>query len=344
MRALLTSFGLRILSALGVLCAAIAIPTDARSYVRTRTKASCLPLRWAQTCIFLQPDAELARDDMAADAVTAAIQGAIQSWNDRLDPSSFLRLYYLAPSESREVSQTDRLGSIKFRFDRWCRPAKDANSSPICFDPAATAVTTVTFLNKPTEPDLDGQIVDTDIDLNAVGFRFVDGTQTLPSGEKRPVVDLWNVLTHELGHVQGLDHTCNLDFGSQPACMTDDKGDPVPSCTELDTMRRTSQSAETAFEAAMYPTSVAGDYSRRIPTSDDLAGVIVSHPASSDPQSCKIPTVVSGCHAVSQGETLRGSTHVWALLGMLCLPILFLARQRRKKSRHPKPFCFRDTL
>lgn len=309
---------------------AAVIPSAAHAYVRTRTKASCRPLRWAQTCIFLQPDAELLRSDMASDAALDAIQGAIRSWNDRLDPSSFLRLYYLPPSDSKEVSQTDRLGSIKFRFERWCRPAKDASSSPVCFDPAATAVTTVTFLNKPAEPDVDGQIVDTDIDLNAVGYRFVDGSIPLPSGEKRPVVDLWNVLTHELGHVQGLDHTCNLDFGSLPACMTDDKGSVIPSCTELDNMRRTSQSAETAYQAAMYPTSVAGDYSRRIPTSDDLAGVISTHPASADPQICKVPTVVSGCQTAAQSASSKDSAHLWALLSMLCLPLLGMLRPRRR--------------
>ena len=72
-------------------------------------------------------------------------------------------------------------------------------------------MTTVSFLNKPTEPDLDGQIVDTDIDLNAVGYRFVDGSKPLSTGDRRSPVDLWNVLTHELGHVMGLDHTCLID-------------------------------------------------------------------------------------------------------------------------------------
>ncbi|MBL8636357.1 MAG: hypothetical protein JNM40_24240 [Myxococcales bacterium] len=328
---------MRALLAASLLCGlagsiATVIPMEASAYVRTRTKASCRPLRWAQTCIFLQPDAELLRTDMASDAVLDAIQGAIRSWNDRLDPSSFLRLYYLPPSESKEVSQTDRLGSIKFRFERWCRPAKDASSSPICFDPAATAVTTVTFLNKPTEPEQDGQIVDTDIDLNAVGYRFVDGSLPFPVGEKRPLVDLWNVLTHELGHVQGLDHTCSLDFGSVPACMTDDKGAAIPSCTELDNMRRTSQSAESAYQAAMYPTSVAGEYSRRIPTSDDLAGVISTHPAFSDPQICKIPSVVSGCQAAAQRAPHQDAAHLWALLSMLCLPFLLMLRLRRKSE------------
>lgn len=301
-------------------------------YVRTRTKASCRPLRWAQTCIFIQPDAELAKDDMPADAVLHAIQGAIQSWNERLDPSSFLRLYYLPPTDTREASQTDRLGWVKFRFERWCRPAKDSTASPICFDPSATAVTTVTFLNKPTEPDLDGQIVDTDIDCNAVGFRFVDGSQPLPSGDRRPVVDLWNVLTHELGHVQGLDHTCSLDSGSASPCVTDHKGAPVLSCNDLDSKRRTSQAAETAYEAAMYPSAVAGDYSRRIPTADDLTGVIITHPASSDPQICNWPAVAKGCQVAPSAASPLGSAHLWALLCTLCLPLLLLLRGHRGRN------------
>lgn len=321
-----------LLLTLMVTCGTLSV---SQGYVRTRTKASCRPLRWAQSCIFIQPDAELARDDMPADAVQNAIQGAIQSWNERLTPSSFLHLYYLQPTDSREANQTDRLGFIKFRFERWCRPAKDATSSPICFDPSATAVTTVTFLNKPTEPDLDGQIVDTDIDCNAVGFRFVDGTLPLPTGDKRPVVDLWNVLTHELGHVQGLDHTCNLDSGFLSSCVTDHKGAAVPSCTDLDGKRRASQDAETAYEAAMYPSSVAGDYTRRIPTADDLSGVIITHPASADPQICNFPAVAKGCQVVVPSATPLGSAHLWALLCTLCLPLLSLVRAYRRRCDSP---------
>lgn len=309
-------------------CAVIlALPLPGQGYVRTRTKVTCRPLRWAQTCVFLQPDAELLRDELPADVTLNAIQSAIRSWNERLAPSSFLQLHYLPPTDSREASQTDRLGWIKFRFGTWCRPAKDSSSSPVCFDPSATAVTTVSFLNKPTDPDLDGQIVDTDIDMNAVGFRFVDGSKPLPTGDRRAPVDLWNVLTHELGHVMGLDHTCLLDGGSS-GCMTDQKGGAVLACTTLDGQRFSSQDAETAYEAAMYPSSTAGDYSRRIPTSDDLAGVISVHPASADPQVCSLPSVASGCEVSSPARF--GNASFWACLcGLAALLGLSLRTLRR---------------
>lgn len=316
-----------------VVAVGMGTPTHAPGYVRTRTKVTCRPLRWAQTCIFLQSDAELARDDMPADAVEHAIQGAISSWNDRLPPSSFLRIYYLPKTDSREASQTDRLGWLKFRFERWCRPAKDANSSPLCFDPSATAVTTVSFFNKPNEPDLDGQIVDTDIDLNTVGFRFVDGTQPLPTSDRRSPVDLWNVLTHELGHVQGLDHTCNLNSGASPDCQTDHTGAAVLSCSDLDAKRLSSQNAETAYEAAMYPSSVAGEYSRRTPTADDLSGVIAAHPASADPQICTWPAVAKGCAIASTAPAPLPRPYLWTLLLTLCLPLGLLMRARSRKQR-----------
>lgn len=326
-------FALGPLSVSALLSSALLLsaPSVSSGYVRTRTKVSCRPLRWAQTCIFLQPDAELVRDDMPADAAVSAMQNAVKTWNERLDPSSFLRLYLLPVTDSREAIQTDRLGWLKFRFDRWCRPAKDASSSPVCFDSSATAVTTVSFLNKPADPDVDGQIVDTDIDFNAVSFRFVDASQPLPKGDRRSIVDLWNVLTHELGHVQGLDHTCNLESGSASACVTDQNGNPVPTCTALDILRRSSQDAETAYEAAMYPSSVSGDYSRRIPTADDLAGVIISHPSAADPQVCTWPAVTQGCSLAAPGAPASriAVAHMLALLATLCLPLLALLRRRK---------------
>ena len=310
----------------GACAVTLAAPLDGQGYVRTRTKVTCRPLRWAQTCIFLQPDAELLRDELPAEVTLDAIKSAIRSWNERLTPSSFLQLHYLPPTDSRESSQTDRLGLLKFRFGSWCRPAKDSSSMPVCFDPSATAVTTVSFLNKPSDPDLDGNIVDTDIDFNAVSFRFVDASQPATSTDRRSPVDLWNVLTHELGHVMGLDHTCVID-SSAGGCMTEQKGGAVLSCAALDGKRLTSQDAETAYEAAMYPTSVAGEFSRRVPTSDDLAGVIISHPASADPQSCTVPSVVSGCEVAESSK--RGGAPLWAsLLGVLAAASLLLRVRR----------------
>ncbi len=311
---------------IGACAVTLAAPVDGQSYVRTRTRVTCRPLRWAQTCIFLQPDAELLRDELPADVTLDAIQSAIRSWNERLTPSSFLQIQYLPPTDSREPSQTDRLGFLKFRFGSWCRPAKDSNSSPVCFDPSATAVTTVSFLNKPNDATLDGNIVDTDIDFNAVSFRFVDASKPVTGADRRSPVDLWNVLTHELGHVMGLDHTCLIDAGAS-GCMTDQKGGAVLSCTALDAKRLASPDAETAYEAAMYPTSAAGEFSRRVPTADDLAGVIISHPASADPQSCSLPSVVSGCE-VAKADA-RGTAPLWASLAAISAVIGLLFRLRR---------------
>ena len=53
-----------------------------------------------------------------------------------------------------------------------------------------------------------GRILDADVEMNNFNFAFtVDGTAPATAAG-RPVADVQNTLTHELGHLLGLDHTC----------------------------------------------------------------------------------------------------------------------------------------
>ena len=93
---------------------------------------------------------------------------------------------------------------------------------PTCYDPSATAITTVSYVNKAGDPN-DGQIIDADIELNAVNNHFFN-KDVDPTPTDRNPADLWNTLTHEMGHMQGLDHTCR--GASEPAnsCTVDNTG------------------------------------------------------------------------------------------------------------------------
>lgn len=82
-----------------------------------------------------------------------------------------------------------------------------------CWDlsSASAAVTTTTFNNKT------GELYDADIELNGVNFVFTvaDGA-TCPNPPARPSIgcvatDVQNTVTHEAGHIVGLDHTTAPD-------------------------------------------------------------------------------------------------------------------------------------
>lgn len=305
---------------------------NGHAYVRTRTNVSCRLVRWEQSCIYVQPDAEYQRDERPTAEVLSDITMSINSWNDRLFPTGFVRFVQLSADDSREASQTDRLNYVKFRFGFWGRPATETRSK-VPFDSSAAGLTTVSWLNKPDDPGLDGRLVDADIDLNAVHFRFVDAAQTASfvSTDNRRLADLRWVMTHELGHVLGLDHTCSLD-PLAATCETDQRGNKVPSCEQVDVLRPTTPAMQTAFEALMYPNLIPSEQ-RRAPTSDDLAGILDTYPAYADPQQCSLPAVVAGCE-VASAKSRRGIvTLFWGsgiLFALLALNVRF---SRRKSSK-----------
>ncbi|MCX7958323.1 MAG: matrixin family metalloprotease [Deltaproteobacteria bacterium] len=93
------------------------------------------------------------------------------------------------------------------------------------YEPNGLALTTVTY------DDNTGKIYDADIELNGFYYRF-DVVETIPS----TYTDIQNTITHEIGHMIGLDHSFE------------------PS-------------------SAMYPTARAGEIKKRELSPDDIDGV-----------------------------------------------------------------------
>ena len=116
----------------------------------------------------------------------------------------------------------------------------------LCHGPFAAGLTRVFYVNQASHPD-DGIILDADIEINAVDFALAKNCETTCEtlGEGQPQ-DLENTLTHELGHLLGLGHTC-WDGMDPPVHPEDDAGELIPFCEPFDAL------PESVLDATMYP-------------------------------------------------------------------------------------------
>jgi predicted Zn-dependent protease len=162
----------------------------------------------------------------------------------------------------------------------------------------AIGITTVTFLRST------GQILDADVELNDDGFVFsaCDDCQARH--------DLKNTLTHELGHVVGLDHPPSFQAGA-------------PSAT-------------------MYASAPAGDLDKRDLAQDDVDGVCTLYPSGDTLGQCgdivlpPAPSVrveAAGCAAGGSG----GSAPLVGLLAAIFALASIRARRSRTGEQPGKP-------
>lgn len=297
--------------------------TPALGYVRSRTADSCLPVYWRTSCVYIQPDSNYV-PDLAGPDVERLVQKSIANWMTKTS-QSFLKLNYLPASGAKEVTYKDHLSVVIFRTgSKFCRIAVDG-SSQVCYDPSAAAVTTVSYINKKGDPD-DGLIVDADIELNAVNNQFVEIGKTLPAPDSRNQTDLENTLTHELGHLMGLDHTCRLS--ADPACLVDDQKQPRQTCDTIDKGRLLNPAYQALYQTSMFAIAPPRDVEKRTPKADDVAGVSAVSPLANDPKSCEQPqTTATGCKC-EMGVSARPPLGALLSLGVALLALLGRRRLR----------------
>jgi hypothetical protein len=190
--------------------------------------------------------------------------------------------------------------TVLFRDVRW----SDARGNPR--DPGIIALTTVFYVDTPGLVG-DATILDADVELNGVDYTFaLDAASAVPR-DGTQVADLENTLTHELGHVQGLGHTC-WDHVRDTAPL-DNHGQPIPDCGGT--------LPDSILETTMYPYPLTpGETSKRHLSQDDVDGICVPYPVTDAPPPCQ-QEVDGGC-SVAGG----GVAGAWPLL------LLFLVRRR----------------
>ena len=259
-------------------------PRGARAFVRYKTSAG-LPFAWAQTCISLTvyPNDFT---DLTPDQTMHAVTAAAAAWSADLNVCTFMRIQVNSSMAATPTATLDGRNSVIFRSTSWCAPN---DLLGICsYPPESLAITSV-FVRKS-----DGKILDADIEVNAKNYVWGDLALAGAGSGKQ---DLQNTLTHEMGHVLGLDNTC-VPAGTSPVPL-DDNGLPVPSC----------DSASPAVQATtMFDSHIPGDISKRTLAPDDILGVCTVYPIASDPMVCPSSDADGG----SDGVRVDGAAEVSA--------------------------------
>jgi hypothetical protein len=268
--------------------ALVATVPSASAYVRSRT-AKGIPVAWSSSCAYVQPDSA-GTPDLPSDVVFMVIQKSMANWTNAVGAQAYLQLLYSDPTPLE--AHLDGINTVKFRTDKWCHP-NDAQQNNVCYSSAAAGITTVFYVQDGSSQA--GTILDADIELNDIDFTFAVLPTTATEDPNRPFADLENTLTHELGHLQGLDHTCK--DSATPPQEVDDSGNPPPDCTMLGSLPLDEQVKIKL--ATMYNFAQPGEISKRSPELDDAAGIANAYPPANDPGSCKMTNLkdfkTSGC-------------------------------------------------
>jgi hypothetical protein len=286
------------------------------------------PLAWRSGCIFLTPDARGTSFIPAGpNDEFAALNRAIAAWQGASDQCSYLQFVQETPGMLE--AGRDGTNVILYRESVWGRPS--VNGVPaMTYDSAAAALTVVNYA-LPQDGDTTLAILDADIEINAVDFRVsVHGvtTQNTP-GDPRKLSEIQNTLTHELGHLIGLDHTCfqPVQGAQRPV---DENGQPVPNCSPEGAL------SSAVRDATMYNFAGNGETKKESLEQDDANGLCGIYPRSANPNTCETPNLNDddgGCSTARAGQS-RWSGWAWLLWAVgLLLVGAGLGRTTQTRSR-----------
>jgi MYXO-CTERM domain-containing protein len=294
--------------------ATVCATTPAAAYVRY-TLESGVQFKWPQSCVEITAYPADFTSRMPLAEIMSAITGSADAWSSVSDPCTYLYITVAYSEAAMPRAKTrDQQNMVIFRTGTWCKLQDNGTCDPAgLYDPAALAITTVSARMS------SGQITDADIEVNARHFQWGDLVASPPTGGMQ-VHDLRNALTHEMGHLIGLDHTCFPDTSTADHPV-DQTGTPIPFCSQV--------SAE-VMATTLFPSADSGDVEKRSLAPDDQQAVCDIYPAANDPSVCEPPQPLDdgGCDCRAAGPAPASAR---AVLASIALALLW--RRRRRQQR-----------
>lgn len=290
-----------------------AIP--ASGYVRQRTEGGA-EWQWQDACIgltgYVGDFAQMPPED-----VEGAMKGAAGVWSRESNACTHLSLNVsLGAGPAPRAVPEDRRNIIIFRTETWCALDDRGECIPEDHNYAIEALAlTSTSVGTTT-----GIIRDVDIEVNAVTMAWAD-LVAHPELATGVIFDLQNALTHEIGHLIGLGHTCFEPSEQSPVPPSDHRGQPVIVCAPDNPAEIT--------ETTMYPSALPRETQKRTLAPDDHLAVCELFPVSADPGRCGAPDDGSGCGCAAVGTEERDPGPILAAL----LVVGALARPRGRRHR-----------
>jgi hypothetical protein len=291
--------------------ACLALAEPAHAYVRYRTEMGTgffWPQTWVPVTVYPLSMTDVNGGmDMTTDQIVTAATTAANAWSASDNACTYLQVKLTQSDGDAPAARYDAKNSLVFRTTTWC-PTVDAQTG--CYDPSALAITSV-FVNKK-----DGRIRDADIEVNAKHFVWAD-LDLDPSVQNKQ--DLQNALTHEFGHLIGLDHTC-FPTGTAGEAPLDNEGQPAPNCDAA---------PEAVRETTMFASALPGDKEKRTLAPDDIRAICEIYPLADDPKIYVTGDDPAGCTCALGARGGRGGALAVSAAGVLAA----LVMRRRSRTR-----------
>ena len=173
----------------------LALPLEAGAWLQSQSSKGA-KLFWSDSCLTMYIN-ERGSDDIADDSEIDEIKVSFDTWGAVSCSSSLIQFAGMTNLEvTGHLKEDPSINMVVFRESKW-----PYSTRPVAF----TAVT----YNVNT-----GEIFDADIEMNGEDYHFT----TEPEKETWKI-DIQNTITHELGHVLGIDHAA-----LEEATMSDHAG------------------------------------------------------------------------------------------------------------------------